>query len=195
MQKTRMASYDRILTVPNALTALRLACLPAFVALLAQPRQRGRLASGCLLGALGITDGLDGYIARHFDQVSALGTVADPLVDRALVFTAVTGTLAIGAVPRWLVGLMLARETAVAGGAAAIALAGGRRVEVSWAGKAGTFGMMVALPLFIMGKSPFRWRRQAGVVAWLAAAGGQIFGWGAVAGYVPEALASVSARG
>ena len=80
----RREGEDRILTVPNTLTAIRLACLPVFVVLMAQPDGRGLVAAACLLSALGLTDGLDGYIARHFHQVSSVGKVADPLADRAL---------------------------------------------------------------------------------------------------------------
>ncbi len=126
MPITRREGEDRILTVPNALTAIRLACLPVFVVLMAQPNGSGRLAAACLLGALGVTDGLDGYVARHFDQVSTLGKMADPLVDRALVLTAVIATVAIGAIPVWLVVVVLAREALVLGGSAR-AVAGGRQ--------------------------------------------------------------------
>jgi cardiolipin synthase len=189
---TSSSRLDRVLTVPNALTALRLACLPVFGALLAQPQGRGRVAAACLLGGLGITDGLDGYVARRFDQVSSLGAVADPLVDRVLVLSATGGALAIGAVPPWFVGVVLAREAVVAGGAAALAVSGGRRLVVSQAGRIGAFGMMVALPLFIMGSSTFRWRAEARALAWVAAGWGQLFAWGAAAGYVPKALAALS---
>lgn len=183
MTKAAAGGEDRILTVPNALTALRLACLPLFVVLLSRPEGKGRAQAAFLLGGLGITDGLDGYIARHFDQVSSLGTVADPLVDRALVLTAATGAVAIGAVPPWFAGVVLTREAVVAGGAAALAMARAGRLEVSWAGKAGAFGMMVSLPLFILGRSSVRWRRQARALAWVTGGCAQVFSWAAVAGY------------
>jgi cardiolipin synthase len=188
------ARPDRVLTVPNALTAFRLACLPVFGLLLAKPGGGGRRAAAYLLAALGISDGLDGYIARRFNQVSSRGAAADPLVDRALVLSATGGALAIGAVPPWFVGVVLAREVVVAGGGAALALTGAGRLEVSRAGKAGAFGMMVALPLFILGASSSRRGRQARAMAWVAAGCGQGFAWGAAAGYVPQALAALSER-
>jgi len=188
------AAEDRVLTVPNLLTAVRFVCLPVFLALLFRPGRRGRLAAAFLLGALGVTDGLDGYIARHFHQVSTFGKVADPVVDRALVLSATVGATAVRAVPPWLVAIVLGREAVVAGGTLALALAGAPRVDVNRAGKAGTFGMMVALPLFVMASAPFRWRAGAKRLAWLAAAGGQLFGWAAVAGYVPKALSALGAR-
>jgi cardiolipin synthase len=185
---------DRIWTVPNALTALRLACLPVFVSLLAKPEGKGRAAAAFLLGGLGITDSLDGYVARRFHQVSSLGKMADPLVDRALVLTATGGALVVGAIPPWFVGVVLAREAVVAGGGAVLALSGGARLEVSRAGKIGAFGMMVALPLFILGSSSSRWRGEARTLGWVAAGWGQVFAWGAAAGYVPQAVAAFSER-
>ena len=192
MTANRREGEDRILTVPNALTAIRLMCLPVFVVLMAEPHRRGQLAAACLLSGLGVTDGLDGYIARHFHQVSSLGKVADPLVDRALVLTAVISALVIGAIPVWLVAVVLTREVLVLAGGGALALAGVRRVDVSWAGKAGTFGMMFALPLFIAGHAPFRWQTEAEVAAWVAAGWGLALGWYAALGYIPRARAALA---
>ncbi len=179
---------DRVLTVPNGLSALRLACLPAFIVLLAQPHRQGRLAAAFLLGAAALTDGLDGYIARHFDQVSTLGKMADPLVDRALVLCALIGATIIGALPIWLVVVIALREGIVLAGSALLFF-GARtaRIDVSRAGKAGAFGMMVALPLFIMAHSPFRGHEVALVIAWVAVTGGQVLAWLAVLQYVPKA--------
>jgi cardiolipin synthase (CMP-forming) len=190
---TSRQGEDRILTVPNALSALRLACIPVFLVLLAQPDHSGQLAAAGLLAGLGATDGLDGYVARHFNQVTTLGKMVDPLADRLLVLAAVAGALAVGAVPVWLVALVLLREALVLLAAGALALAGARRIDVSWAGKAGTFGMMVALPLFLAGGSPFRWHEAAEAAAWVAATWGLVLGWMAVAGYVPRARAAMRA--
>jgi cardiolipin synthase (CMP-forming) len=192
MRISRREGEERVLTVPNALTAVRLACLPVFVVLMVQPDGGGQLAAACLLAVLGATDGLDGYIARHFHQVSTLGKVADPLVDRALVLTAVITAVVVGALPVWLVVVVLAREALVLAGAAALVLAGARRVDVSWAGKAGTFGMMVALPLFIAGHAPFRWHTEAEWLAWVAAAWGLALGWYAAIRYLPRARTALA---
>jgi cardiolipin synthase (CMP-forming) len=189
MQISRRQGEDRILTVPNALTALRLACLPVFLVLLAQPDREGQLAAAFLLAGLGVTDGLDGYVARHFNQVTSFGRVADPLVDRALVLSATIGAVVAGAIPVWLVVLVLAREVLVLAGAGLLALEGARRLDVSWPGKAGTFGLMCALPLFLMGDAPFRWSGLAETLAWIAATCGLALGWFAFAGYVPRAHA------
>ncbi len=93
---------DRILTVPNGLTVIRLLCLPLFVWLLTRSDRSGWLAAGLLLAALGVTDGVDGYVARHFGQVSTLGKVLDPLADRLLLGVAVVSIIVVGALPTWL---------------------------------------------------------------------------------------------
>ena len=64
MQRARRQGEDRVLTVPNGLTALRLACLPVFLVLLGQPHRRDLIVAACMLAAMGVTDGLDGYVAR-----------------------------------------------------------------------------------------------------------------------------------
>jgi len=160
-----------------------------FLVLLAQPNRRDLVAAACMLGALGVTDGLDGYVARHFHQVSSLGKLADPFVDRALVLSAVIGALAIGAVPAWLVAIVLLREVLVLAGAVVLALAGARHLEVSLAGKVGAFAMMLALPLFLLGDAPFRWHEVAHAAAWVAVACGQVFAWYAAVQYIPTGRA------
>ncbi len=189
MPSARREGEDRVLTVPNGLTALRLACLPVFLVLLGQPHGRDLIAAACMLAVLGITDGLDGYVARHFHQVSSLGKLADPFVDRALVLSAVIGAVAIGAVPVWLVAIVLLRELFVLAGAVVLTVGGARYLEVSFAGKVGAFGMMVALPLFLLGHAPFRWHEAADVAAWVAVACGQVFAWYAAFQYIPTGRA------
>ena len=73
-------------TVPNAISVLRIACIPWFVWLLFAAEDR--TAAALLLGALGATDWVDGWIARRFDQVSEVGKVLDPTADRLLLVVA-----------------------------------------------------------------------------------------------------------
>jgi cardiolipin synthase len=176
---------DRVLTVPNAVTLVRFFCLPIFVALLASAHHRGWAAAAFLLAALGLTDGVDGYIARHFHQVSNLGKVMDPVADRALFAVAGIGILVAGAVPWWVGVIVLAREALVAGATIGLALAGAKRIDVQWAGKAATFGLMFAFPLFLAGHSSLSWHHWAEDLAWPGAIWGMVFGWYSVATYVP----------
>jgi cardiolipin synthase len=178
---------DRILTVPNIISIARLLSLPIFLWLLFGHHPHDRYHAAVLLAVLGTTDWVDGYIARHFHQVSTLGKILDPTADRLLILTAVAAILIDGSVPTWVGVLAVGREVVVAGAALALAAAGARRIDVQWAGKAGTFGWMVAFPLFLVGHSRVGWRHPAEALAWVAAIPGLCFSYYAAATYVPLA--------
>lgn len=146
-QNVLSGNSGRLATVPNAVTFLRLACVPLFLYLLVG--RESRVGAALLLAALGATDWIDGYLARRLDQVSDLGAVMDPLADRILLASAVVAMLSDGSLPAWLGVAMLLRETTVGGATIGLALAGARRIEVLFIGKAGTLGLMFALPLFL----------------------------------------------
>jgi cardiolipin synthase len=189
---TERSGEDRILTVPNLVTTVRLLCVPLFLWLILRgPHHRDWYPAALLLGALGATDGVDGFVARRFHQVSTLGKVLDPIADRLLLVAASISTIVLGAVPLWVGVAALAREAVVAGGFLVVAALGGRRMDVSWLGKAGTFGLMVALPLFLGGHANDDWRGVAEALAWVCALPGLVFGWMAVVVYVPKAVAAV----
>ena len=192
MRLARRQGEDRILTVPNWLTTVRLLCIPLFVWLLTRPDRSGWVAAALLLGGLGITDGVDGYVARHFDQVSTVGKVLDPLADRLLLGVAVVSIIAVGALPAWVAVTALSREALVAAGFLVVAALGGRRMDVQWAGKAGTFGLMLALPLFVLGHAHDRWHGIALFLAWGCVIPALAFGWYAAITYVPQARAAVA---
>lgn len=179
------AGVDRILTVPNAITVVRLCLLPVFLWLLFV--QEDRASAAWLLAALGTTDFLDGYIARRFNQVSDLGKVLDPVADRLLFFVGVGGILIDGSVPVWFAGAVLIREALVAGATLALAALGAKRIDVTWYGKAGTFFLMIALPLFLASESTVGWADQAETLAWLAGTPGLVLSWYAALLYVPLA--------
>lgn len=174
---------DRLLTVPNVISVVRLACLPLFLWLLFGRDNRAAAAS--LLAALGVTDWIDGYIARHFNQISDVGKVLDPIADRLLFFVGVGGIVLDGSCPIWLAVAVLLREVVVAGATVALAAMGARRIDVTWFGKAGTFGLMVAFPLFLASHSTLGWRDTAEVLAWVAAIPGLILSYLSMAMYVP----------
>jgi cardiolipin synthase len=192
MGPTRRRGEDRILTVPNGLTAIRLLCIPVFVWLLLLPNRSGWLAAAIVLAVLGVTDGVDGYVARHFDQVSTVGKVLDPTADRLLLGVAAVAIVVAGAIPIGVAVAALSREAVVAAGFVFVALAGGRRVEVQWAGKAGTFGLMCALPLFLAGHAHVPWHLWAEALAWIVVIPALALGWYAAITYVPMARAALS---
>ena len=183
---------DRILTVPNALTTIRLACIPLFVWLLARPDRSGWYPAALLLGVLGITDGLDGYVARRFGQVSTLGKVLDPVADRLLLGVAGIGVIVVGAVPLWVGVVALSREALVAAGFLYVAVAGGRRMDVQLSGKASTFALMCALPLFLIGHADDDWHPAAEVMAWGFVIPGLVLGWYSAVTYIPKARAALA---
>ncbi|MDQ3756485.1 MAG: CDP-alcohol phosphatidyltransferase family protein [Actinomycetota bacterium] len=176
---------DRVLTIPNALSVVRLACVPVFLWLLFG--RDDRYAAALLLAALGATDWVDGYIARRFGQVSSLGKVLDPTADRILLLVGIGAILVDGSVPTWVAVAALAREALVAVAALVLAALGATRIDVQWVGKAGTFALMVAFPLFLASEADIGWADTAEVLAWLWAVPGLALGWYAALAYVPLA--------
>lgn len=174
---------DRILTIPNVISIVRLACLPLFLYLLFGRHHRAAAAG--LLSGLGVSDFIDGYIARHWNQESELGKILDPVADRLLFFVGIGGILIDGTVPIWFAVVVLVREVAVAVVTVVISLLGARRADVTWFGKAGTFGLMFAFPLFLTSHSTLGWRDTAHVMAWVTGIPGLIFSYIAWAQYVP----------
>ena len=189
--RKRRVGEDRILSLPNVVTTVRLVLVPVFVWLLVQPDHRDWFKAAVLLAVLGSTDWLDGQLARKLDQVTNLGKVLDPTADRVLLATSVIGILAVGAVPVPIAVIAMVREGLVAVAAITLALAGARRVDVTMIGKAGTFGLMCAFPLFLAGHSTVSWHHVATVLAWIAATVGLVFSWASVALYVPLARAAL----
>ncbi len=185
----------RILTIPNLISLGRLFCVPLFLWLLWGPERRALAA--WLLAVLGASDWVDGYIARRFDQGSELGKILDPTADRALL---VAGAVALlieslpGAVDvvLWIV---IAREIAVAVVTVGLALGGARRIDVVWAGKAGTLALMFGLPMFLLAdalESGSTWRTLLSVGGWTFSVGGILLGYYAAAKYVPQARVALA---
>jgi cardiolipin synthase len=185
-------AVDRVLTVPNSVTTVRLLLLPVFIVLVLHRRER--LEAAYLLGLLGATDWVDGYLARRLHQVSALGKVLDPVADRLLLLGAVTTIVAIGAAPVGVAVAALAREAVIAVATLALAAAGARRLEVQWVGKAGTFCLMFAFPFFLAGHSSASWHPEAELVAWSFALPGLAFSWYAFFAYIPKARQALGKR-
>lgn len=175
----------RPFTVPNAITLLRLACIPVFLWLLFA--EDDRVAAGWLLAMLGATDWMDGWVARRFDQVSTLGKVFDPTVDRLLLLVAVIAITVDGSVPAWVALLALLREGLVSVAAIALAAMGARRMDVTWLGKTGTFMSMIAFPLFLAANSDLSWADEAEVAAWCFVLPGLAIGYWAAIAYIPLA--------
>lgn len=141
----------RIWTVPNLISVVRLGCVPVFCVLLLG--MGNRAGAAILLGALGATDWVDGYIARRFDQVSELGKILDPTADRLMFLAAVVAMTVDGSLHAAFGVTMLAREVVVSLATVVLGAMGARRIDVTWTGKTATFGLMFALPLLLLGDS------------------------------------------
>ncbi len=176
---------SKVLTLPNFITLLRLACLPLFLWLLFSHDDRHSAA--WLLGGLGATDWVDGWVARRFDQVSELGKLLDPIADRLLFLVGVTAIWADGSVPAWIAIATLAREALVSIVALVLGALGARRIDVTWWGKTGTFLLMFAFPLFLAGNSDVGWADVASILAWMCVVPGLAIHIYSAAGYVPIA--------
>ena len=144
-----------------------------------------------LLAALGATDWVDGYIARRWHQVSTVGKVLDPVADRLLFFVGGGAIIIDGSIPLWVGIAVLVKEVAVSVATVGLALAGARRIDVTWWGKAGTFALMVAFPLFLLSHSDARWADLAGVLAWLTVIPGLVLAYIALALYVPLGITAL----
>jgi cardiolipin synthase len=182
-------SESRILTIPNVISLIRLAMIPVFLYLLFG--RDNRAAAAGLLAVLGATDWVDGYIARHFDQTSTLGKILDPVADRLLLITAVVAIIVDGSIPTGVAVLVVVREVAVAITAVVLAALGARRIDVTWFGKAGTFGLMFALPLFLASESTVGWADTAEVLAWICVIPGLVFGYISMFQYIPMGRAAL----
>jgi cardiolipin synthase len=185
-------SLSRVLTVPNLVTALRLACVPVFVWLLFGAHRQ--TVAAVLLGVLGATDWVDGFVARRWHQVSTLGKVLDPLADRVLVLTGVLSVIVVGAVPVWFGAATVAREAMVSAAVLLLAALGAERIDVLWVGKAGTFGLMFAYPTFLLAQGTSSWQHPFEIVAWVCAVPGLALAWIAAAAYLPRSRQAL-ARG
>jgi cardiolipin synthase (CMP-forming) len=176
---------DRVLTIPNLISVVRLCCIPIFLWLLFG--EDNRHGAAWLLAVLGCTDWIDGWIARRWNQVSTVGKILDPTADRLMLAVGVIAILADGSVPVVVGILTIAREVTVGVAVVVLALLGARRIDVTWSGKAGTFGQMVAYPLFLVANADVNWSDIARALAWVVVVPALVLAYRAAAEYVPLA--------
>jgi cardiolipin synthase len=177
----------RVLTVPNLISLGRLLCVPVFLWLLLA--EDARVAAALLLGVLGATDWVDGWIARRWDQGSELGKVLDPVADRVLLIAACAALLIDGSLPVWVAAVVLAREAVISVATLWLAAAGARRIDVQWVGKAGTLALMFALPGFLLvdALDASVGRSLLELATWCFTLGGLVLSYYATVAYVPLA--------
>ncbi len=182
---------DRILTVPNLVTLVRLLGIGVFVWVLFGAHHQ--TAAAILLAVLGATDWVDGFVARRFHQVSNLGKILDPLADRLLVGTAVISVIVYGAVPLWFGIATVTREGVVSLAVLVLASLGAERVDVLFVGKAGTFGLMFAYPTFLLSYGTAGWQGPIRIIGWVTGIPALVLAWIAAGAYIPVGYRALKA--
>ncbi|MEO3762531.1 CDP-alcohol phosphatidyltransferase family protein [Streptomyces sp. B8F3] len=165
----RAESTDRIFTVPNLLSMSRLVLVPVFLWLILWPEFGGPNADGWALAILafsGLSDYLDGKLARRWNQVSNLGRILDPAADRLYILATLVGLTWRGILPLWLIVLLLSRDAIVGVAVYLLGRHGYPPPQVNFLGKSATFCLMYAFPLLLLSDA-------SGWVSSLSA----IFGW------------------
>jgi cardiolipin synthase len=155
---------DRVWTVPNALSFLRLAGVPVFLWLVLGPEADGWALA--LLVVSGFTDWLDGWLARRLHQTSLLGMLLDPIADRLYILAVVVGLALREVIPWWVAVLLPLRDVLMWGLVPLLRTRGYSALPVHFLGKAATFNLLYAFPLLLLGDGE-------GAVATLAT----VFGW------------------
>jgi cardiolipin synthase (CMP-forming) len=144
----RELAHERWLTVPNALSVVRLAGVPLFLWLLLVPQADGWAL--VVLVASGITDWLDGRLARALDQYSRLGEMLDPLADRLYTVATLVAFLIRGIVPWWVLALIIGRDLVVSLALPLLRRKGYLAFPVLYLGKAATLNLLYAFPLLLL---------------------------------------------
>ena len=142
---------DRILTVPNLLSFLRLLGVPLFLYLLLVVESDGWAL--VVLAVSAITDWADGKLARMLDQYSRLGELLDPAADRLYILAALIGFVIRGFIPWWWAALIIGRDVVLAATLPLLKRYGFTALPVHYLGKAATFCLLYGLPFLLLGQS------------------------------------------
>ncbi len=163
---------DRVWTLPNAISGVRLLTIPVFAWLALVPQADA--AAAVVLAVGGVTDYLDGVLARRWDQVTRLGQLLDPIADRLSTVTVLVVFLVRDIVPLWFVALLVLRDVVLSVQMARLRSRGVTGLPVNWVGKAATFNLMASFPLLLWGAGA-----TAGIELLARATGAAFALWGA----------------
>ena len=141
--------------LPNALTLARFLAIPLFVVLLVRDQDGPSWPAGVVFGLAAITDQVDGFLARRWRVESAFGKVADPLADRLMIDVCVVLLVAYDRLP-WIALVILARDLVLVGGYKLV-VPRGYEFEVSFLGKAATWGLYASLGLVLVTERDTWW--------------------------------------
>lgn len=182
--KPRQGSSRRVLTVPNLLSAARIALIPVFVILLLDSDTR--VLGFILLSLIVSTDWVDGTIARRTGQVTELGKVLDPVADRLALAAALVTFVVVDAIPVWAALLVLVRDALILV-AGAILGARGIRIAVRPMGKYATFTLWWGIGFIAWSTFGFVLDDVAAVVGWVWFVVGVVEYYAATIAYVGDA--------
>jgi cardiolipin synthase (CMP-forming) len=189
---THALTVDRVWTVPNALSMLRLLGVPLFLWLLLGPEADGWAI--LLLALAGVSDWADGKIARALDQRSQLGTLLDPAADRLYIVATLVALALREIVPVWLVALLVGRELVLAGVLLVLRRHGYPALQVHYLGKAATFILLYAFPLLLLAHGDSAVADVARPLAWALTIWGTVVYLVAGALYVAQAVGLIRAE-
>lgn len=182
---TEQAPSGALLTVPNLLSALRLAGVPVFLVLVLGPHQDG--AALAVLLFAGISDYADGKLARAWNQVSRLGALLDPLADRLYIASTLVALAIRGILPWWLTAALFARDAVLLGTVPVLRRRiGASALPVHFLGKAATFNLLYAFPLLLVAAGHGWVAAAARPVGWAFCVWGSVLYWWAAALYLDQ---------
>ncbi|PJJ72414.1 cardiolipin synthase [Diaminobutyricimonas aerilata] len=174
---------DRVLTVPNALSFVRLLLVPVFLVLIVRGEDMWALI---VLVISTVTDFFDGVIARRFGQITRLGQLLDPAADRLFIFAAVIGLAVRDVVPWWLMILLISRDLLLVVLGIVLANHGFGPLPVHHLGKFATFALFYAFPVLMLGQAVPETAAIAVPIGWAFALWGAFLYWWAGIVYTME---------
>jgi cardiolipin synthase (CMP-forming) len=183
---------NRVLTLPNLLSLLRLATVPVFLYLFVTDREEAAV----VLYALGaLTDFFDGFIARRLGQVSEIGKLLDPLADRIFIIALALALVAQGALPWWLATAIVVRDVVLLSLLPLLERRGSGRIAVNFTGKTATAFLLFGLTWLAISETDFVSASFSEAVGLVFTIAGTVLYYVAAGMYARTALARIQAAG
>jgi cardiolipin synthase (CMP-forming) len=179
-----VGASDRLLTIPNLLSVLRLLGVPLFLWLLLGPHADA--AALVVLAVSGLTDWADGVLARTLNQASRLGALLDPFADRLYILATLVGLTLRNIIPWWLAAVIVLRDIVLLATVPALRRRGYWSLPVHYLGKAGTFALLYAFPFLLLAAHEGTVADIARPIAWAFTIWGVALYWWAGALYLVQ---------
>lgn len=189
---TSQVASDRIFTVPNLLSLLRLLLIPLFLWLVLVVH--ADLWAVAVLAVSGVTDWADGAIARRSGQITRLGQLLDPLVDRLTVIATLIALALRELIPWWLVAFLVLRDVMLLCLVPFLRKRGLTALPVHYLGKAATFALFWGFPFVLVGAGTAEWEQVLGALGWAFVIWGTALYWYAALLYVEQAVRVLRSR-